>query len=140
VLLVLCQRLKGEEPIENVRGFLHEVIKNEVYNHNRRAKLDIEPDADADEEPCAALDPEEAVALAQRWEKLEGYVERLSDVEAEVFKCADLEGLTIDATAEKLGRPRGTVATQLARARSKLEAFVEESERGGTLGGDGDKR
>jgi len=129
VLMVLCQHIEEERPLDNVRGFLFAVIRNEVRNHKRVWRPEIEQGADADMEPTAALDPEGAAEIAERWERLTRYLSHLTRAEAEVFRCIDLEGMTIDDAAETLQRPRGTVSTQIARARAKLEDLARASDR-----------
>ena len=63
------------------------------------------------------------------------YLSQLTRAEAEVFRCADLEGMIIDDAAERLQRPRGTVSTQIARARAKLEDLARASERAAEVEG-----
>ncbi len=134
VLVVLGTQVEADGPPEHVRGFLAHVIRNVLSNHKRRWKPDIDADADADAALWSAPDPEEAVAFIEDWARFQRYLTYLPDAEAEVIRCVDLDGMTIDAAATMLRRPRGTVSTQLTRAREKIEGFAQDSEQGGGLG------
>jgi RNA polymerase sigma factor (sigma-70 family) len=135
VLLVLSNRVaRREEPLEHPRGFLIRVIRNVLNNHKRRGKLSIDSEADAEEELWSAPDPEEALALLERWRRASRYMTRLSESEGDVIRCVDLDELTIAETAEVLELPPGTVSTTLTRARKKLEAFALESDRAAERG------
>jgi len=134
VLLVLCDHLEKKEPIENVRGFLVGVIRNEIRAHRRRFRPDVRRDADAEGEAASAPSPETDAARAERREKLDRYLGRLPPEEAEAVRAVDIDGLTIEEAAAALGRHRGTVATRLARARDNLRAMALASERATALG------
>lgn len=129
VLLHLCQRIEEKGLPDNVRGYLTEVIRRIVSNHKQAWKPKVAPGAEADEEASAAPDPETSATLAERRAKLSRYVGELSDEEADVIRCVGARGMTIEETAADLGRPVGTVATQLARARDKLRDQAQDSAR-----------
>lgn len=134
VLLVLCAHVREHGEPAHLRGFLAGVVRNEVRNHRRAFRPDVEPGADADAEAASVPSPEHCAEEAERRARLDRYVRALSEEEAEVIRCIAGRGATIDEAAELLGRARGTVATQLARAREKLEAQARESDRREELG------
>ncbi|MFO0759542.1 MAG: sigma factor-like helix-turn-helix DNA-binding protein [Byssovorax sp.] len=135
-LMVLCKQVAENGIPENPRGFLTGVVKKVVQNHKRIFRPQVEHDADAEAVAFAALDPEELAAEAELRRKLDRYTARLSDDEADVLRLVCALGFTVGEAATAFERSRGTVATQLARARAKLEAQAEESNRrvGGTQG------
>ncbi|MEO7328408.1 MAG: sigma factor-like helix-turn-helix DNA-binding protein [Minicystis sp.] len=72
--------------------------------------------------------------IAQRWEKVIGYLDHLPEAEAEVIRCIDLKEMTIVETAAVLGRARSTMASQHARASENLAELARASERAEELG------
>lgn len=54
---------------------------------------------------------------------------RLSPTLRRTFKLRDIDGLSIRETARILGKPRGTVKAQSARARQKLKEFMRQAVR-----------
>ena len=65
--------------------------------------------------------PDAAVARAQLRQLLERAVAALPDSFRTVFVLRDVEGLSVDETAEVLGIPPATVKTRLYRARHRLQ-------------------
>lgn len=131
VLLILGAQLERVGPPEHVRAFLAQVIQNVIRNHRRLKRPVVDREADTDEAITSAPDPEEALELVERWARLMRYIGDLPDAEAEVIRCVDLDGMTVDDTAKLLKRPRGTVSTQLTRARERIEGFAQDSNQGG---------
>lgn len=124
------QDFETHGPPANLRGWLVRIIRNDACNHRRVWKLEeADPDADADAVASPTEDPEGTAELAERRAKLTRYLEAIPPDEAEVVWCVDLYEMTIEETATALGRPWGTVAAQLARARKKLEELAKESRR-----------
>jgi RNA polymerase sigma factor (sigma-70 family) len=129
VLLVVDAHVQEHGEPENIRGFLTGVIRNEVRRHKRRWRPDVDPGADAEAAFETTPSPETQARRGEQREKLARYLACLAPEEAEVVQAIDILGLTVDATAELLGRPRGTVSTQLTRARQKLLDLAAASER-----------
>jgi len=65
--------------------------------------------------------PDAALARAQLRQLLERAVAALPDSFRTVFVLRDVEGLSVDDTAELLGIPSATVKTRLHRARQRLQ-------------------
>jgi RNA polymerase sigma-70 factor (ECF subfamily) len=75
-----------------------------------------------------------AAARAEHRAKIRRYIDQLPEEEAEAIQLVDLMEMSVAAAAEALGRPRGTVVTQLVRARKMLCDLALASERATTLG------
>ncbi len=116
-------------PPENVEGWLATLVTNDARNHRRLWKPEVDREAEPDAAFCPAPDPAGTAELAEQRTKLFRYLAALPADEREVVVCADLYELTIKETAAAVGRPWGTVASQLARARVKLEGLAQESDR-----------
>ena len=116
-------------PPENLEAWLTTLVRNDAHNHRRVWKPEVDEGADADAVFCPAPDPAGTAELAEQKAKLMRYLAVLPEDEREVVVCADLYELTIEQTATAVGRPWGTVASQIARARVKLEALAQESNR-----------
>ena len=71
--------------------------------------------------------PDAAVAREQLRRLIERAVAELPDIFRTVFVLREVEGLSVEDTAEALGIPAATVKTRLLRARKRLqEARVPE--------------
>lgn len=68
--------------------------------------------------------PDTAVARAQLRGLLEEAIGRLPEQFRTVFVLREVEGLTVEDTAEALGVPENTVKTRLMRARRKLQDML----------------
>jgi RNA polymerase sigma factor (sigma-70 family) len=122
-------------PPQNLRGWLAKLVQNEALNHWRASQARAEVPADDDDAFFSpAPDPEGTAALAELLTRLSRYLKRIPQEEAEVFLCADVYGLTIEETATAVGRPQGTVAGQLSRARERLDEMARESNRATAAG------
>jgi RNA polymerase sigma factor (sigma-70 family) len=138
VLMALTAHVENHRgPPTNPRGFLRRVVKNEVCDHWKERRVEVQYGADPDAELSPAPDPEGTAELAEKRAKLERYLCLLTPKEAQVVRCLDLFDLTIKQTAKAVGLPDGTVATVHARAVKKLEALGAASERGTLLGRSG---
>jgi DNA-directed RNA polymerase specialized sigma24 family protein len=131
ILFTECDKKKATP--ENVPAFLDQVLVNLICNHGRLARVKAGVVEDAEDVPAAAKDPEQEVGHAELWHKMEGYVDRLSKEEAEVFKAKELHGMIFEVIAVAVGRPFCTVVSQHARAMEKLRAMARASERPAAL-------
>ena len=129
VLVILTKLLDSGQRPDNVRGYLIRVIRNVVSNHKREWRPDVDREADADLAVGSTPDAEGLMRLVQQWEKLERYIACLPQKQQQVIRCVDFEGMSLEETADALGRPCGTVASQLARAKEMLEELALASER-----------
>jgi RNA polymerase sigma factor (sigma-70 family) len=121
-------------PSQNLRSWLWKVAQYEASTHARVWKPKIAPGAEADDLRSPAPDPEGTAQLAERRARLSRYLDTLPDPQKEVVVCADLYEMKIEDIAVALGRPEGTVASQLARARESLKERAEESDRATAAG------
>ena len=119
----------------NLRGWLYKLSVNAVSTHVRVWKPKIAAPAEADALLSPTPDPEGTAQLAERRAKLSRYLDSLPTEQAEVVQCADLYEMKIEDIALATGRPPGTVASQLARARANLRELAEESARATAAGG-----
>lgn len=78
--------------------------------------------------------PDAALAREQLRHVIEHAVAGLSDGFRSVFVLREVEGLSVDETAEVLGIPAATVKTRLHRARSKLQQTLAPEVRGALNG------
>lgn len=125
----------GNRGPDDVRGFLSETADNQARNYKRLRRLKIELGADLDQEIASSLDPERAVMLAEMEAMLAGYRAGLTAEEREVYDLRELDELTWEAIAKKVGRPVMTVKNQHTRADGKVQELARESERRTVCGG-----
>ena len=78
--------------------------------------------------------PDETMAREQLRQMLERAVAGLPDNFRAVFVLRDVEGLSVEETAEALEIPPATVKTRLLRARRKLQQALEPDVRGALTG------
>jgi RNA polymerase sigma factor (sigma-70 family) len=132
VLLVLTAYVDkhGRAP-EKPRAWLRGVVRNEVRAHKRlaRARMNVDRDADLEAVATSAPGPERARQLVEQTEKLEQYLARLPEDEAEVVHSHEQLEMTLEEIAAELGIPVGSVATILARGRKNLRELAEASAR-----------
>jgi RNA polymerase sigma factor (sigma-70 family) len=132
VLLVLHAEVEatGREP-EKVRGFLKQTVRYKVKNHKRLRRPVIDPGVNADAVGAASTeaDPEGTAELHEQLRKVERYSRGLPQAQVDVLRCTLGAGMSLDETAEALGRPRATVYDQLQAAKATLRARAQDSER-----------
>lgn len=131
--LILSDHIEKKGLPKNVRGFLIGVVRRDVANHKAAWRPDIDTEADGEAVSCGLPDPERAAQIAEQWETLMRYLQRLPADESDVFELVVLDGKTIAEAARELGRPLSTAAEQLGRARERLDAFSEASKRAAQL-------
>jgi RNA polymerase sigma-70 factor, ECF subfamily len=78
--------------------------------------------------------PDAAVAREQLRRLIERAVAELADGFRSVFVLREIEGLSVEETAEALGIPEATVKTRLHRARAKLQQALAPEVRGALSG------
>jgi RNA polymerase sigma factor (sigma-70 family) len=131
VLLVLMRHVKKEHEVpEDMQAFLGDVVRKLVRNHKVRGRLPVEDGADAESVADSDEDePEDEVWHAEQLVMLERYLGDLPGLVAEVVRCVDQYGMTIEETAEVIGRAPSTVCRLLHRGRAKLRERARASER-----------
>jgi RNA polymerase sigma factor (sigma-70 family) len=109
------------DPSRDVLPWLAGILKNQAsLVHRRRAKrLDAER---LRLEPCE--DPSVAASEWETQREVENAIAQLNDVYRPVVRLHLVHGLEAGAIAETLGRPGGTVRTQLMRGLEKLRELL----------------
>ncbi len=121
-------------PPEHMREWLTTLARNAACNHRRVWRPQIDQDADADALFSPMPDPEGTAELAERRARLLRHIEALPQKQKEVVLCLELYDMSIEQTSAAVGRPSGTVASELARGRKRLEELVAESDRATAAG------
>jgi RNA polymerase sigma factor (sigma-70 family) len=114
--LVLVRRAGGLAWPEQVSGWLHGVALR--VSRKARAVRDRRPDRERIAVDPVAPDPPADQADLRR--ELDAELDRLPEKYRVPIVLCDLEGLTLQQTADRLGWPRGTVAGRLSRGRDLL--------------------
>ncbi|HKQ14924.1 MAG TPA: RNA polymerase sigma factor [Steroidobacteraceae bacterium] len=122
-------------------AWLGRIVRNEAIDRvrardSRRSHVAIEADlADqgetVDEKTNvtvdAVIDPEALAANAELRRLLERSIQRLPEQFRTAFVLREVEGLSVEETAEYLGIPPATVKTRDHRARNLLRSFLSEN-------------
>ena len=116
--------------------WLTRITLNEALGRLRRQRhmvdlevLDAEPSGKTQIIPFPLMpvaDPERAAAQRQIRNLIEGAIDDLPEIFRVVFVMRDVEGLSIEETADVLGMPPATVKTRLHRARLQLRRALDE--------------
>jgi RNA polymerase sigma-70 factor (ECF subfamily) len=123
------ERFEGRSSLTTwlTRIVINEALGRARSERRRRAQLDAQgvPVLDAYREKLMAgsenLAPDAAVAREQLRRLLERAVANLPDIFRTVFVLREIEGMSIESTAEALGIPAATVKTRLLRAKRRLQ-------------------
>jgi RNA polymerase sigma-70 factor (ECF subfamily) len=126
VFLVVHRKLPEFEGRSTVRTWLSGIVRRVVSDHVKKRgnqvtgqeALDDHP-LHSDEDPAAELDRRAAAQLVDR------LLERMSDVQREVFVLYELEQLTTREIAELTGTNENTVQTRLKAARKAFQRGLE---------------
>ena len=123
-------------------AWLARIVRNEAIDRvrsrdSRRSHIAIEADlggqSEEDEtnvahDPLQALtDPQALAANAELRQLLERAIQRLPEQFRTAFVLREVEGLSVEQTAEYLGIPSSTVKTRDHRARNLLRAYLSEN-------------
>jgi len=84
--------------------------------------------AGLDEDIPSVVDVEAQVVQAQTVAAILAVVDRLGDLDREIFRLCAAEGYGYQAAAEQLGVSHGTVRNRLSRIRTRVRATAMESE------------
>lgn len=116
-------RLEGE----SLLPWLATVCRLQAQNR-LRARRRHGSHAALDDEIPAIVDVEEQVVQAQTVAAILAAVERLSDLDREIFRLCAAEGYRYEAAAASLGVSHGTVRNRLSRIRSRMRAEAMRTE------------
>jgi RNA polymerase sigma-70 factor, ECF subfamily len=104
------------------RGFLIATVVRSSANQRRRQKTRVEYAADLAREspPSGYADAEQLLAQKQLRQLLDAALDDLPEEQRSVLVLHEIEGFSAAEIAELLDLPPGTVASRLARGRSKF--------------------
>jgi RNA polymerase sigma-70 factor, ECF subfamily len=123
-------------------AWLARIVRNEAIDRvrsrdSRRSHIAIEADlGDQGEQPVAKetnvmidamINPEALAANAELRRLLERAIQRLPEQFRTAFVLREVEGLSVEETAEYLGIPPATVKTRDHRARNLLRSYLREN-------------
>jgi RNA polymerase sigma-70 factor, ECF subfamily len=123
-------------------GWLARIVRNEAIDRvrardSRRSHIAIEADLGgqsgedetkvADIDLRALTDPQALAANADLRRLLEHAIQRLPEQFRTAFVLREVEGLSVEETAEYLGIPQATVKTRDHRARNLLRSYLTEN-------------
>jgi RNA polymerase sigma factor (sigma-70 family) len=123
-LLAARPRLNGDG---NPRGYLFRIAANVWRDHLRREIVRRRTaEALSREDPRGVPAADEKVLARDLLTAVRRAVVELPAAEREVLELRHREGITFREIAERLGRPLGTVLTQMRAALRRIGAAVEE--------------
>ena len=119
-------------------GWLARIVRNEAIDRlrardSRRSHVAIEADLGEqgeqprEEETNVMIDPQALAANAEWQRLLEQAIHRLPEQFRTAFVLREVEGLSVEETAEYLGIPAATVKTRDHRARNLLRTYLSEN-------------
>lgn len=118
---------RGKGPRSHLRGWLFKVARNEIKDHyGRRIHLPLEG---AQSLFSDAPGPEQHAAHQIEVERMRAALAQLSPEQQEVIILRFDQRLTLQETAEALGRNLNTVKAMQLRALRKLRRIIERGER-----------
>jgi len=135
VFVTLVQTLgDGKGPRSNLRAWLFQVARNQVYDYYRRD--DPLPIETLDQWFAAPddINPELQVLQSLDVETIRSTIRRLSADQQEVLLLRFDQQLSLQETADIMGRKVNTVKTLQARALAKLRRLIQEGREGGNDG------
>ena len=119
-------------------GWLARIVRNEAIDRlrardSRRSHVAIEADLGEqgeqprEEQTNVMIDPQALAANAEWQRLLEQAIQRLPEQFRTAFVLREVEGLSVEETAEYLGIPAATVKTRDHRARNLLRTYLSEN-------------
>jgi len=111
----------------NARGYLFRIATSVWHDHLRRELVRRRAaEVLARGEPARAAAADEGLIAAELGEAIRRAVAVLPPAQREVVELRHERGLTFQQIADRLGRPLGTVLTQMRAALSKIGAALED--------------
>ena len=123
--IVALERLEDCRDPERFAGWFLTTVRNRARNLIRREKLrsvaQIPPGT-----PSGERGPAGRTELAALRERLNGALERVTEIQREIVLLHDLEGWKHNEIADRLGIPSGTVRSHLHFARKALRQELSD--------------
>ena len=126
VFLVVHRKLDEFEGRSTVRTWLSAIVRRVVSDHTRkRGNQATAQEALQDHPLCSAEDPAADLERRAAAELVDRLLEKMSDVQREVFVLYELEQLTTREIAELTDTNENTVQTRLKAARKAFQRGLE---------------
>lgn len=123
----VVKRIQSVKDPRSIRSWLFRVVANKstdtVRRRSTRRKKETAAETDQIPDPSSVADAENDRA-EQQVVQLRRAMQTLDNDRREVLRLHYLEGLTIEAIAERLAIPCGTVKSRLYHAREKLKSSL----------------
>lgn len=112
---------------ENVRGLLYEITENEMLNHVRVAgrRPRCEDESAAEDVPATEIDAEAGMMEDERQAKLDWVMQQLSPSDQAAIALVDLDELSCEEAAKRLGISTEALKKRHARARTRAAKIAE---------------
>lgn len=118
-----------ENPVGHVASWLFSVAHNMVINHEKRLKEVVLDELPADE--LDADDPDSQLLRKMLWDELDKALDELPPAQRDAFTLTEIDGLSTEEVAAKMGVPVNTVLSRkhyaVKRIREKLGEFLTDS-------------
>lgn len=125
-LLRALDRIGTVEPGGDLRAWLFTIMHNLNVSHWRRARVRADIAVDKADADMATPAPQQA--SAEMRDVLHG-LDMLPEEQRQILLLVAVEGMSYGDAARILGLPIGTVMSRLSRARDRLGAFMDGTER-----------
>ena len=125
VFLVVHRRL-SEFGEGSMRAWVRQICVHTANNYRRSARRRPE-DAEAEPDSVVPAPQHEDAEVAQLRRRLLGALSSLPEDQRAVFVLFEIEGLTMNETAEAAGCPVQTAYSRLYAARNKLQDVMREA-------------
>jgi RNA polymerase sigma-70 factor (ECF subfamily) len=126
VFLVVHRKLPEFEGRSTVRTWLSAIVRRVVSDHvKKRGNRATAQEALHDHPVCSDEDPAADLERRAAAELVDRLLEKISDVQREVFVLFELEQLTTREIAELTGTNENTVQTRLKAARKAFQRALE---------------
>lgn len=126
VLLKAHRKLDTYDSKYAISTWLYTISDNTVKNYYKSLKDNVSYSAEIyDNEHTELLDdPESMMIAAEKEDKYFKSLSALGDIYLEAYTMREVEGMSMDAIATKLGIPENTVKSRLKRARDYIKKEV----------------
>lgn len=124
VFLRLHAHLSGDGQVKHLRGWVYQVARYVVADHHR-GRGPVEPPEPPEPEPAPTLGWSDEDRQAVVAGALKSFIDTLPPADAEALRLVELEGLSQQALAERLGLSPSGARSRVQRARARLKAQLE---------------